>query len=121
MGSSGKVFDIEVDGGTLIVVPLGDALGFQESQIVVGINKLHQRIEDPAITHLVVDLSGATYLGSIIISALMTLAVKVRDSGGHAVICNASEGMHDIIKITRLDVVLPYYETRREAMESLAD
>ena len=70
-------------------------------------------------SNLVFDLMSAPYFGSMMISAFLALGVKVRDSGGRVAWCNASKGMRDVIRIMKLDIVMPYFPSRTSALESV--
>lgn len=112
-------FKVEQQKNTLIVVPQGDSLGIQEMELENEINQLHKMLDEPGVVNLVVDVGSAPYFGSIVIGAIMALCIKSRDNGGLAVLCNASPAMHDVIKIMKLDSLLPYYSTREEALRSV--
>jgi len=109
-------FKVEQQKNTLIIVPQGDSLGIQEMELESEINQLHKILDEPGLVNLVVDVGSAPYFGSIVIGAIMALCLKARDQGGLAVLCNASPAMLDVIKIMKLDSLLPYYSTREEAV-----
>ena len=119
MVESRKVFDVQRQGDTLIVVPQGETLGTSEYGLEKEISGLHRLLSDPKVSNLVVDVGSAPYFGSMVIGTIMALCKKVCDQGGQAVLCNASQGMYDAIKTMKLDTVVPYYPTREEALRSL--
>ncbi len=113
------VFEVERQRDTLVVIPQSDSLKFQETELTRGIDKLHELMDQPQYVNLVFDLGSAPYFGSMMISAFLALGVKVRDSGGRVAWCNASKSMHDVIRIMKLDIVIPYFPSRKSALESL--
>jgi anti-anti-sigma factor len=115
---SPRIFPCERVASTLIVTPVGDSLGVQELDLEREIGALHKRLEDEGITGYLVDAGKAPYFSSIVLGAVLAMCQKVRGRGGHVAFCNASEGMRDVMKIMKLDAVLPYYETREDALSA---
>jgi anti-anti-sigma factor len=121
MIESRKVFEVERQGATLIVIPKGETLGTSEWGLEKEISGLHELLSDPKVANLVVDVGSAPYFGSMVIGTIMALCKKVCDRGGQAVLCNASQGMYDAIKTMKLDTVVPYYPTREEALRAVGE
>lgn len=117
---SHKAFRFERDGATLVVSLQGDCLNTEESALEREIDNLHKVLDEPAMKNIVVDIGSLPFFGSIIIGAIMALCTKAISRGGKAVMCDASEGMRDVIRIMKLDSVVPYYQTRAEAMQMVA-
>lgn len=117
---SPRIFPYELIESTLIVRPTGDSLGVQELELEREIAGLHRLLDDERITGFLVDTGQAPYFSSIVLGAVLAMCQKVRVRGGNAACCNASDGMRDVMKIMKLDAVLPYYETREEALAALA-
>jgi anti-anti-sigma factor len=114
---STKVFQVERQQDTLIVTPSGDSLNVMESDLGREVQGLHKLMETPGVINVVVDVGHAPHFGSLIIGALMALCKKANDRGGTAAFCNASEGMLDMLQIMKIDSVMPYFPTRKEALE----
>ncbi|MCA9068070.1 MAG: STAS domain-containing protein [Planctomycetaceae bacterium] len=111
-----KIFPYEREGSVLIVKPGGDSLSVQERQIKKEIDVIHNLVDQKDCDHLIVDLSGAPYFGSIVIGAVMAICGKMRNKEGKAALCNATEGVYDAIQIMKLDAAVPYFPTREEAL-----
>ena len=111
-----KVFEVEHDHDTLIVVPQGDSLQFQEWELEESIFKLHDLFDELQIVNLVVDLGNRRYLGSIVIGAIMALSHKPRDRGGQTILCNASDSVREVMQVMKIDTVMPYVPTQEEAL-----
>lgn len=111
-----KIFPYELSGSVVIVKPAGDTLKVQERQLKKEIDQLHNVIDQEGSEHFIVDLSGSTYFGSIVIGAMMAVCGKVKNKHGRAALCNATPGVYDTIQIMKLDAAVPYYNTREEAM-----
>lgn len=115
-----KIFPTETHGTTVVLSPEGDPLGVEEAQLRREINALHDLLEKPGTSALVVDLGGARYFSSIVIGAVLTVCTKMKQSDRPCVLCNASNAMLDILQIMKLDTILPYYPTREAALGAVA-
>src|SRR5262245_7148474 len=116
---SHKAFRFERSGATLIVSLQGDCLNTEESALEREIDTLHKVLDERGMKHLVVDIGSLPFFGSIIIGAIMALCTKALARGDKAALCDASEGMRDVIRIMKLDSVVPYFQSRDEALASL--
>jgi anti-anti-sigma factor len=116
---SSKVFQVERQQDTLIVTPARDSLDVMESELGREVEGLHKLMDTPGVINVVVDVGHAPHFGSLIIGALMALCKKANDRGGTAAFCNASEGMLDMLQIMKIDSVMPYLPTRKEALEAV--
>jgi anti-anti-sigma factor len=114
-----KVFQFERQDDTLIVIPNGDSLQVLESDLRREVDALHKLMDAPGMLHVVVDVGNAPHYGSLVIGALMALCKKANNRGGLAAFCNASDGMLDMLQIMKIDSVMPYYPTRREAIDAV--
>jgi anti-anti-sigma factor len=114
-----KVFQVERQQDTLIVTPARDSLDVMESELGREVDALHKLMETPGVLHVVIDVGHAPHFGSLIIGALMALCKKANDRGGTAAFCNASDGMLDMLQIMKIDTVMPYYATRKEALAAV--
>jgi len=117
---SHRAFRFERDGVTLIVSLQNDCLNTEESALEREIDNLHKVLDEPSMKNVVVDIGSLPFFGSIIIGAIMGLCTKAVARGGKAVMCDASEGMRDVIRIMKLDTVIPYFQTREEALKIVA-
>lgn len=121
MARGRKTFEYERRGSTLVVVPTGDSLGFEERDLESEIAGLHDLLDDPELQNVVVDVGRAPYFSSLVLGAVLALCKRATDRGGQAALCNASAGMLESIQIMKLDRVLPYYSTRDEALQAAGD
>jgi len=111
-----KVLLYEIDGDTLIVTPKGDSLSVEERVLEKEIAALHKLIDSPPLTHVVVNVGGAPYFGSLMMGAMIALCKRATDGGGKAAMCSASGGMLESIQIMRLDTVIPHFPTPAAAL-----
>ena len=114
-----KVFKVEREGETLIIMPQGAALKFQYQKVHLESNYLIRILDEPEIRNAVVDLGSVNYVDSIIISAILRVLTKTRQAGGKAVFCNASDDMQDVLKCIKIGKLWPLYASREEALQSM--
>ncbi len=120
MPRQNKVLLYERVGDALLVTPTGDSLRIEEREFGQEIDRLHQLLDSPEITGVVIDVSGSPYMGSLILGSIITLCKRVTDRGGKAALCNASEGMRESLQIMRIDSIIPYLPTREEALAAVS-
>ncbi len=114
-----KVFELEQQGNTLIVIPQGDAGGYRYAEVHLESNAVLQRLHDSQIKNLVVDLWQVQLLGSIIIGSIIKLVRNVENAGGNSAFCNASDVMREVFDSMNVTNLWPHFETRAEALQSV--
>lgn len=119
MPMSHRIFPFEQDGDTLFVQPTGDALQFEEHDLRNDIDAIHQVVDNTDVLNIIVDVERTAYLSSVAIGAVMVLCSKIQNRGGRAVLCNVSDGLHDVLDIMKIDSVLTLVDTREDAVEFL--
>jgi anti-anti-sigma factor len=115
-----KIFQVQGEGRTLIVIPQAESYGFRYTDVHLESNKLLQVMAGPDFDNLIVDFGALHYFGSEFIGALIRLARTTCDSGGRVALCNASDKMLQVLTNMRLNKLWPYFDTRAEALESVA-
>ena len=114
-----KVFGIERQGDTLIVLPQGPTLNFKYHQVHLESNNLQQIADDPNLVNALIDLRDVNYLDSLIIGSLVRVLAKTKRAGGKALFCNGSDELQSILKCIKLGKLWPHYDSREEALQSL--
>jgi len=87
-------------------------------------DELHTHIESflkRQIKKIVIDLKHVNFLASTGIGALMRCVTTVRNAGGELKFAGLSDKVRDIFAITRLNGILPVYDTVNAAVHSFAD
>jgi len=121
MTSFHKILTVKQDGTTLIVIPKGNGLGFRYNDLHKETSAVRRLLAQPGIADIVIDLGKLNYFGSEFIGALIQLARTTTNDGGRAIICNASDRMRQVLVNMNLHTLWPYFDTRAEALQSLAD
>ena len=76
------------------------------------------QLVDPAVTHLVVDLSRTTFLDSSALGVLIGAFKRMRERDGRLDIVQPPPELRRIFEITALDRILPLWESRDLALSS---
>ncbi len=115
-----SLYPVEQWGDTLVVLPRGDAAGFNPTTVNREMATVTELAQSPAVRHLIIDMSGANYFGSIVLGGLVQLSQAVRNRGGRVAICDASQDMQDILRIMKLDTLWEIFPDRRTALRRVA-
>ena len=75
---------------------------------------------DAGKTHVVVDLSKATFIDSTTLGVLVGGVKRLRPQGGSLALVCTDQNISKIFEITGLDRIFTIYSTRDEAVEQIA-
>ncbi|QDV52979.1 STAS domain-containing protein [Gimesia fumaroli] len=114
-----EIFEVEQAAPNLVVVPQGSTMQFQYSNVQVESNKVLRLFDSPEVKNVIIDLSRVDYLDSIIIGAIIRLLQRAKQTGGHAVFCNACDNMQNILKCIKVGTLWPLYDSREAALAAL--
>jgi anti-sigma B factor antagonist len=81
---------------------------------------VHAVLAEPGVEHLVIDLTGATFLDSSALGVLIGALKRINELEGRLDIVLPSSPLRRIFEITALDRVLMLHETRESALDSAA-
>ncbi|MCA9077298.1 MAG: FHA domain-containing protein [Planctomycetaceae bacterium] len=110
-----KIFPAVIDPPVIIVRPQGGIRSTGYQQIQLESNIITQLlITRPSLPHLVIDISDADVMDSIIMNSIMAMC---RAAKGRAAVCNASSAMLSILSEISLTKVWPHFATREDALE----
>lgn len=73
----------------------------------------------PNVKHVVVNLSGVTFIDSSGLSSLVRGMKHCRQNDGDLVICNAQQAVSIIFELTRLDKAFAIYDDEQSALQGL--
>jgi anti-anti-sigma factor len=116
----GPVFRREIEARSLIVSPHGPLGNFQEAEIIHETDELAKLIDRLQPSCLVVDLQHGDYIGSAMVGALIRLGKRVARRGARMALCQVSEQVFQILRVTKLHSGWPIYGERSEALRALA-
>ncbi|MGQ0636015.1 MAG: STAS domain-containing protein [Planctomycetaceae bacterium] len=117
---TGPVFLREMSGSTLVLRPHCRLGSLQETQIVAETNELLEIINSSGPLNIVLDLAHDDYLGTAMVGAIVRLWKRVAMRGGRLALCNLSDTVHQVLRVTKLHAVWPIYATRDEALAAVS-
>jgi anti-anti-sigma factor len=91
-------------------------MNFQYTDVHLESNELFRIIDEPELDNVLVDLGAVTYIDSIIISSLLRVLTKSRQSGGKGVFCCANDEVKEVLSCIQVGRLWPLFETRDEAL-----
>ena len=110
---------VRTSGDAIVVRPTGsvEALPWElmEEASTVLLAPLHGR----PVPLVVFDLAELQSVGSVLLNLLLKSHRQVEAAGGEFVLCNASEAVRELIRLTALDTVWAIYDSRDEALEAI--
>lgn len=95
----------------------GNLLGETDSKPIVGL--LEEQIENK-IVHFVIDLTKLNYVNSTGLSVLLTILSKSRNAGGELCLVNVNDQLGQLLKMTKLEAVLPIGESVEAAINKFS-
>jgi anti-anti-sigma factor len=118
--ASGYVFSRETIGDVMILTPAADLGSFHESEISHESEDLLEIFRSrPKPVSLVIDLAQTDYFGTAILGAIVKLWKRISQNGGRIAICNVSENVIQMLRVTKLSAIWPIFPTRDEALSAI--
>ncbi len=117
----GQIFFREARGNTLVLNPLIHLGSLHEPEIAHETQELLEYINksDPSPTNLVIDLAQGDCLGTAILGAIVKLWKRVSQRGGRLALCNVSESVIQVLRVTKLHAIWPIYGNRDQALAAI--
>jgi anti-anti-sigma factor len=109
----------EIVGDTLIAKMRKDLGEFQGRDIDKDGDEIVQKLEDPALRNVVLDLNGTDYFGSSALNMFLRVERKTQSKNGKLVFVGLSPHEKEILHVTKLDSKWLVCDTREEAMAAL--
>ena len=115
----GQIFAREVLGKTLVLNPLIHLGSLNEPEISLETQDLLDLLNQSASANLVIDLANGDYLGTSMLGAMVKLWKRVSQRGGRLALCNVSESVVQVLRVTKLQTVWPIYASREQALTAV--
>ena len=109
----------EVLGKTLVLNPLIHLGSLNEPEISLETQDLLDLLNQSASANLVIDLANGDYLGTSMLGAMVKLWKRVSQRGGRLALCNVSESVVQVLRVTKLQTVWPIYASREQALTAV--
>ena len=104
--------DIESNGNTTFVAPLGDVDLSKSSMLR---SSLHDVVHS-ASEKIIIDLNAVPYMDSSGVATLIEALQLAKKIEKDLVLCNISQGVQSIIELSRLDMIFAIFESRESAL-----
>jgi len=111
-----RVKSRRLEGGIGVVELIGEVDVYSASQAK---QTMHELV-DAGANHLLVDLGSTDYLDSTAMGVLVGVLKKVAEKGGSVRLVRLRPRIRRLFEITRLDRVLPIFESEEDALAELA-
>jgi anti-sigma B factor antagonist len=115
----GQIFARETFGNTIVLNPLIHLGSLHEPEIAHETEDLLDFLNQLASANLVIDLANGDYLGTSMLGAVVKLWKRVSQRGGRLALCNVSEGVVQVLRVTKLQTVWPIYPSRDQALSAI--
>ena len=116
---NGPVFVREIHQGALVLCPHSPLGNLNESDITAETAELLEVINHSGPTYLVIDLQNGEYMGTAFLGAVVRLWKRVALRGGRLGLCNISDQVFQILRVTKFHTMWPIYPTRDDAVRSI--
>lgn len=117
--ATGPVFIREITGGVLLLRPHSRLGNLQESDIIKEAGELLGLINHSGAMTVLIDLENDDYIGTALVGAIVRLWKRIALQGGRLALCNISDTVYQVFRVTRLHAVWPMYPTRDDAFKAL--
>lgn len=112
-----RIVEEHPDGETFVLAIHGDA----DLKIAAGLkDRLGDAIDDESVSTLVLDLSGVTFLDSMVLGVFLGCMKRLRARGGRFRVVMPHGDIRRIFEMTLLDRVFELDESREEALTATA-
>jgi anti-anti-sigma factor len=116
---AGKYVRIEQAGPSLVVTPLFTFARFTEADIADEWKVLEERLTEPSVKNVVIDLGEIPYFGSTVLEWMVQLWRRIKAKGGEFAACNCTPVGHEVLKAARFDKLWTIFATRDEALAGI--
>ena len=113
-------FRVERHGDVAVIIPASAVESMPENLIQQTAEIVLAPLRKDPPAGLVIDLSEVKFFGSVFISFLLKCHMLVKKHGSEVVLAGASERIRELLHLTALDTLWALYDTRAEALRSLA-
>lgn len=113
--AANRLFKAETWGDTLIVMPQ-DNTNYKYADVHTECGRINELIYGHGYRKVIVDLSQARLVGTLILDAITQFLRKATDK---AVFCGASPEMHQSLTDLRLLTIWPLYASRHDALQAI--
>ena len=119
--SATKHFAIEQADGVLIIAPQGSIGALDAESIRTEWVGVLDRVATSGALHVVIDLQGLEYFGSIVLELIVVLWKRLSVKGRRLAICNVSPVGLEILQAAKFDTIWPIVSSLEEAKNAVRE
>jgi len=120
MSETHEDFRLEWHGNTVLITPASNVESMRWDLIEQAAEIVMEPLKKQDVPMVVFDLSDVGYFGSVFLALLLRCHKFVKSRGGELVLCGASKMATELLRVTALDTLWAIYDTREQALESMA-
>jgi anti-anti-sigma factor len=120
MDEASHIFDVSVEGRTVVVTPKTCLTEFDFAQIELEGKRVVQWIERQDLTNVLLDLKHSDYFGSSAVGFFMKLWKWARTKQGKMSVTNCSPHALELIRLIQADKLWHLAASRAEGLSWLA-
>jgi anti-sigma B factor antagonist len=109
-------FQDDLQDDVVVFEVSGKIMGGEETTLFHG--KIHEYIQQNK-KNMIIDLKNVEWMNSVGLGMLISALTTVKNAGGRLVLANIDK-IESILTITRLITVFEHFDTREEAIKTLA-
>jgi anti-anti-sigma factor len=110
---------LEQHGTVAVLIPSPEAGALTQSPLEPAATAVLATLAAISPTGIVMDLSRMDYFGSRFIDFLIRCHKLVKNSGGQMVVVGASQRIQELLHLSALESVWPFYQDRAQALQAL--
>jgi anti-anti-sigma factor len=111
------MFHTEIlDKGTAVMTVNQHAVRISENE---KFKKAFDELLGKDIKIIVVDMSRADFISSVVIASLIYVLKRIRQKGGRLALCGLKGNVKEVFDITNLEKIFEIYDSKQEAIESV--
>ena len=98
---------------------------FETAQVLEEMNvqqlgdELRELVEKHYLVKLIINFERVKFLSSAVLGKLISLNKRVANEKGRLALCNINDDVRQVFKITRLDKIIPIFETEGQAVSRM--
>lgn len=120
MDQESHIFDVQVAGKTVVVVPRECLTEFDFAEIETEGKRVLAWMEKEPANNVLLDLKNSDYFGSSAIGFFMKLWKRARTRQGHMAVCNTSSHAIELIRLIQADKLWHLCASQDEGLAWLA-
>jgi len=108
------------DENGILVAEFWDCLRLDPAPVQDLRARFDAHVRDGGRADLIVDLNGVGFAGSAALGGFVGIHKQARQKSGHVVFCNVDPTVREVLRVSKLDTLLPVTADKAEALAAIA-